>query len=64
MESTARKKLMHGESQKGEDERWRRSGRETVRREKMHAREKVERRGTVSFSNLMALEGREIGSLN
>ena len=33
--STARKKLRQGESQKGEDKRWRRSERETVRREKM-----------------------------
>ena len=36
--STARKKLRHGKSQKGEDKRWRRSGRETVRREKMQVR--------------------------
>ena len=33
--TTARKKLRHGESQKGEDKRWRRSEREKVRREKM-----------------------------
>ena len=37
---TARKKLRHGENQKGEDER-RRSEREKVRREKMQVREKV-----------------------
>ena len=37
-------------SQKGEDKRWRRSGRETVRTEKMHGREKVRKsRNTVFF---------------
>ena len=36
--STARKKLRHGESQKGEDQRWRSSEREKVRREKMQKR--------------------------
>ena len=40
-ESTARKKLRHGESQNAEDRRWRRSQRETVRRETMQVREKV-----------------------
>ena len=39
--STAMKKLGKGESQKGEDKRWRRSERETVTREKMQVREKV-----------------------
>ena len=38
MKSTARKKLRHGESQKGEDKRWRRSGMEKVRREKTQVR--------------------------
>ena len=41
MKSTARKKLGRGESQKGEDKRWRRSEMEKVRREKMQVREKV-----------------------
>ena len=40
MESTARKKLRHGESQKGEDKRWRRSEREKVSREKMQGARK------------------------
>ena len=35
MKSTAKKKLGRGESQKGEDRRWRRSEMEKVRREKM-----------------------------
>ena len=39
--STARKKLRHGESQKGEDKRGRRSEMEKVRRKKMQVREKV-----------------------
>ena len=38
---TARKKLGHEESQKGEDQRWRRSEMETVRKEKMQVSEKV-----------------------
>ena len=41
MESTARKKLRQVESQKEEDERWRRSEREQVRREKMQVAKKV-----------------------
>ena len=50
MKSTARKKLRHGESQKGEDKRWRRSEMEKVRREKMQVREKVGKsRNTVFF---------------
>ena len=40
MKSTARKKLRHGEGQKGEDERWRRSEMEKVRRKKMQVHEK------------------------
>ena len=48
--SIARKKLRHGENQRGEDERWRRSEREKVRREKMQARDKVGKsRNTVFF---------------
>ena len=39
--STARKKLRHGESQRGEDKRWRSSEREEVRTEKMQVRDKV-----------------------
>ena len=39
--NTAKKKLRHGENQKGEDKRWRKSERENVRREKMQVREKV-----------------------
>ena len=39
--STARKKISHGESQKGGDKRWRRSETEKVRREKTQVREKV-----------------------
>ena len=35
---TARKKLGRGESQKGEDKRWRRSEMKKVRREKMQVR--------------------------
>ena len=38
---TARTKLGRGESQKGEDKRWRRSETEKVRRKKMQVREKV-----------------------
>ena len=37
--STARKKLRRGESQKGEDKRWRRLESEKVRREKMQVRD-------------------------
>ena len=36
--STARKKLRHGESQKGEDQRWRRSEGESQKREDAGAR--------------------------
>ena len=39
--STARKKLRHGESQKGEDKRCRSSEKEKVRREKMQVCEKL-----------------------
>ena len=62
--STARKKLGHRELQKGEDKRWSRSGRETLRREKMHVREKVGKsRNTVLFFQcLLAPEGRKVGS--
>ena len=50
--STASKKLRHGESQKGEDKRWRRWEREKVRREKMQVRAKVGKsRNTVFFQN-------------
>ena len=50
LKSTARKKLRHGENQKGEDKRWRRSDREKVRREKMQVRKKVGKsRNTVFF---------------
>ena len=50
MKSTAKKKLGRGDSQKGEDKRWRRSEMETVRREKMQVREKVGKsRSTVFF---------------
>ena len=61
---TARKKLRHGESQKGEDKRWRRSGREAVRKEKMQVREKVGKsQSTAFFQCFMAPEGRKVGSL-
>ena len=43
MKSTARKKLGRGESQKGEDKRWRRSEMEKVRRERNSDEEKVRR---------------------
>ena len=60
MESTARKKLRHGQSQKGEDKRWRRSEMEKVRREKMQVREKVGKsRNTVFFQCFVAPEGRK-----
>ena len=50
MKSTDRKKLRHGESQKGEDKRWRRSEMEKVRRQKMQVREKVGKlRNTMFF---------------
>ena len=48
--STARKQLRHGESQKGEGTRWRRSGRETARTAKMQAREKVGKSQNIVFS--------------
>ena len=48
--STARKKLRHGESNKGEDKVWRRSELEKVRRKKRQMREKVGKsRNTVFF---------------
>ena len=37
--SSRRKKFRHGESQKIENKKWRRSGRETIRRETMQVRE-------------------------
>ena len=43
MKSTAKKKLGRGESQKGEDKRWRRSEMEKVRRERNSDVEKVRR---------------------
>ena len=44
------KKLGRGESQKGKDQRWKRSEMEKVRREKMQVREKVGKsRNTVFF---------------
>ena len=43
MKSTAKKKLGRGESQKGEDKRWRRSEMEKVRRERNWDVEKVRR---------------------
>ena len=61
---TARKKLGRGESQKGEDKRWRRSEMEKVRREKMQVREKVGKsRNIVFFQCFVAPEGRKVGSL-
>ena len=52
---TARKKLGRGESQKGEDKRW---------REKMQVHEKVGKsRNTVFFQCFVAPEGRKVGSL-
>ena len=57
--STARKKLRHGESQKGEGKRWRRSDREKVRREKMQVREKKRKARTpVFFQCLVAPESK------
>ena len=50
--STARKKLGRGESQKGEDKRWRTSDMEKVRREKMQARESCK---TPCFSDVLWL---------
>ena len=57
MKSTARKKLGRGESQKGEDKRWRRSGTETVRREKMQVREKVGQSRNIVFSPMICGSG-------
>ena len=63
--STVRKKLRHGESQKVEDKRWRRSGKEKVRSEKMQVRKKVGKpRSTVVLQGFVALEGRKVGSRN
>ena len=55
---TGRKKLRHGESQKGEEKRCRRSEREKVRREKMQRekmqlREKVGKSRNPVFSNVL-----------
>ena len=59
---TARKKLGHEESQKGEDQRWRRSEMETVRKEKMQVSEKVRKsQNTVFFQCFVAPEGRKVG---
>ena len=59
---TARKKLRHGASQKWEDQRWRRSEREKVRREKMQVREKVGKsRNTVFFQWFVAPESKSGG---
>ena len=49
MESTARKKLRHRESQKGEDKGWRRSEREKVRRKKTQMLEKVAKSPNIVF---------------
>ena len=54
--STARKKLRHGKSQKGEGKRWRRAARETVRREKMQVHKKGRKVAKHSFSNDLWLE--------
>ena len=60
---TARKKLGRGESQKGEDERWKRSEMEKVRREKMQVRKKLGKsRNTVFLQCFVAPEGRKGGS--
>ena len=62
--STARKRLRHGESQKGEGKRRRRPEKEKVRREKMQVREKVGKsRNIVFFQCFVAPEGRQVGSL-
>ena len=62
--STARKNVRHRESQKGEDQRWRRSEGETMRREKMQVREKVGKsRNNVFFHCFVAPEGGRVGSL-
>ena len=54
---TARKKLGRGESQQGEDQRWRKS-------EEMQVREKVGKsRNTVFFQCFVAPEGPKVGSL-
>ena len=56
-ESQKREKLGRGESQKGEDQRWRKS-------EEMQVREKVGKsRNTVFFQCFVAPEGRKVGSL-
>ena len=67
--STARKKLRHGESQKGEDKRWRRPEREKVRREKMQVAKgrKVDKHCVFPMfcgsGGSVALEGRKVSSL-
>ena len=54
---TARKNLGRGESQKGEEQRWRKSA-------EMQVREKVGKsRNTVFFQCFVAPEGRKVGSL-
>ena len=64
---TARKKFRHGESQNGEDKRWRKSEREEDRREKMQVRKKVGKlRNTVMhsvFPMFCGSEGLKVGSL-
>ena len=62
--SRVRKKLRHGESQKGEDERWRRSESVKVRRENMQVREKGRKDAqNCVVTMICALEGRKVGSL-
>ena len=51
--STARKKLRHGESQNGEEKRWRRSEREKVRIENMQVREMVGKSRNAVFSTVL-----------
>ena len=59
--SAARKKLGRGESQQGEDKRWRLSEMGKVRREKMQVREKVRKsRNSVFFRCFVAPEGRKV----
>ena len=58
MKSTARKKLSHGESQKGEDKRWRRSEVEKFRREKMQVRVKVGKSQNTVFFPVFCGSGR------
>ena len=60
---TARKKLRQGESQKGEDKRWRRSEGEEGRREDAGARKVGNSRNTVFSQCFVGPEGRKVGSL-